>query len=75
MSIGPGDWSAQLSPRERGVALLVAGGLTNKEIAHELHLSNGTVKIHVHNILIKLKMPNRASLSFLISADREERLH
>ena len=45
-----GAWSSALSPREREVALLVARGLANKEIARELELSNGTVKLHVHSI-------------------------
>jgi DNA-binding NarL/FixJ family response regulator len=49
----PGEW-LHLSPREREVALLVARGLANKEIARELGLSNGTVKLHVHKIFLKL---------------------
>jgi DNA-binding NarL/FixJ family response regulator len=48
------QWSALLSPREREVALLVARGLSNKEVARELGLSEGTVKAHVHSILQKL---------------------
>jgi DNA-binding NarL/FixJ family response regulator len=65
------QWSTRLSPRERGVALLVAGGLSNKEIARELHLSDGTVKIHVHHILVKLKTVNRISLSLLVGGKKE----
>jgi DNA-binding NarL/FixJ family response regulator len=56
------EWSKLLSPRERAVALLIAGGLSNKDIAHELGLSLGTVKVHVHNILHKLDLKNRYSL-------------
>lgn len=48
-------WSSILSPREREVALLVARGLANKEIARELGLSEGTVKQHVHSIFLKLR--------------------
>jgi len=49
------QWSAALSPREREVALLVARGLSNKEVARELGLSEETVKAHVHSILHKLR--------------------
>jgi DNA-binding NarL/FixJ family response regulator len=48
------DVSGALSPREREVARLVAQGLANKEIARELGLSHGTVKLHVHSIFLKL---------------------
>jgi two-component system, NarL family, nitrate/nitrite response regulator NarL len=51
-----------LSRREREIALLVARGLSNKAIAHELRLSYGTVKIHVHKILRKLGAKSRYSL-------------
>ena len=49
-----GDWSKLLSPREHEVALLIGRGLPNKEIARELGLSVGTVKLHVHKIFLKL---------------------
>jgi DNA-binding NarL/FixJ family response regulator len=48
-----------LTPREYQVALLVGRGLCNKEIARELHLSDGTVKQHVHNILQKFGARSR----------------
>jgi DNA-binding NarL/FixJ family response regulator len=48
-------WWKNLSPREGEVALLVARGLANKGIARELGLSEGTVKQHVHSILLKLR--------------------
>jgi DNA-binding NarL/FixJ family response regulator len=56
------DWLTILSPREREVARLVAQGLANKEIARELGLSHGTVKLHIHNIFLKLRAqrPSRA---------------
>jgi DNA-binding NarL/FixJ family response regulator len=56
------DWSKVLSPRERAVALLIAGGLSNKDIARELGLSPGTIKTHVHNIFKKLGVSNRQSI-------------
>ena len=55
-------WSKMLSPREREVALLVARGLTNKEVARELGLCDGTVKIHLHNIFQKLGAKSRYNL-------------
>jgi transposase len=42
-----------LTPREREVALLVERNLSNDEIARELGIKRGTVKIHVHKILKK----------------------
>ncbi len=55
-------WSKVLTPREREVALLVARGLKNKEVALELGLSNGTVKVHVLNIFRKLGAKSRYDL-------------
>jgi DNA-binding NarL/FixJ family response regulator len=48
-----------LSSREHQVYALVGRGLCNKEIARELGISDGTVKLHVHRILQKLGMHNR----------------
>ena len=56
------EWSKVLSPREREVALLVARGLTNKEVARELGLCDGTVKIHLHSIFQKLGAKRRYNL-------------
>src|ERR1700751_2412128 len=46
--------AAPLTSREREIALLVARGLSNKEIAVELQSSPGTIKVHLHNIYQKL---------------------
>lgn len=54
-----------LSAREREVVLLVAEGLPNKEIARRLNLSEGTVRIHVHNIYQKTGVGSRAALTAL----------
>jgi two-component system nitrate/nitrite response regulator NarL len=62
MSASVNEWSKLLNPRERGVALLIGGELSNKEVARELGLSPGTVKIHVHNIFQKLGVRSRYGL-------------
>jgi len=48
-----------LTPREVEVLGFVARGLANKEIAHKLGTANGTVKMHVQNILEKLGASDR----------------
>jgi DNA-binding NarL/FixJ family response regulator len=50
---------AALTPREVEVLTLVAQGLANKEIAGRLGTADGTVKIHVQNILSKLNASDR----------------
>jgi DNA-binding NarL/FixJ family response regulator len=52
-----------LSPRELMIAKLVGEGKTNKEIAAELHLSIGTVKNHITQILQKLQLRDRTQLA------------
>lgn len=50
---------SQLSKRELEVLSLVAEGLSNKEIASRLDLVEGTVKVHLTNILSKLQVSDR----------------
>jgi DNA-binding NarL/FixJ family response regulator len=50
---------SQLSPRELEVLRLVAKGLSNKEIGSALHVVEGTIKIHLTNILAKLGVSDR----------------
>jgi two-component system NarL family response regulator len=49
----------RLTERELEVLRLVARGLANKEIAHDLFISENTVKNHVRNILEKLQLHSR----------------
>lgn len=53
----------RLSEREHDVLLLLNEGLTNREIARRLQLSEATVKGHVSHILAKLGLKNRAQLA------------
>jgi DNA-binding NarL/FixJ family response regulator len=46
-----------LSPREREVLALMAGGRSNAGIAHSLWVTEGTVEKHVRSILMKLRIP------------------
>jgi DNA-binding NarL/FixJ family response regulator len=48
-----------VTPRELEILRLVAVGLSNKEIAKRLVITEGTVKNHVHNALEKLHLDNR----------------
>ena len=50
---------AELTDRERTVFAQIAAGRSNREIAADLHLSEGTVKIHVGRILAKLGLRDR----------------
>jgi len=50
---------SRLTGRERAVFARLAAGLSNREIADEMHLSQGTVKIHVGRILAKLDLRDR----------------
>jgi DNA-binding NarL/FixJ family response regulator len=56
------DCLAELTDREREITRLVAGGLTNAEIAGRLVISPLTAKTHVSNILRKLGCRDRAAL-------------
>jgi DNA-binding NarL/FixJ family response regulator len=48
------------SDRENQVLKLIACGLTNREISHDLSISESTVENHIHNIYTKLGISNRA---------------
>lgn len=54
---------AGLTPTEKTVAELVGQGLSNREIAAELHLAEGTVKNHISALLRKTQVPDRTRLA------------
>lgn len=49
----------RLTERERSILRLVAGGYSNKEIGRSLHLSEGTVKNYISELLVKLDCRDR----------------
>jgi len=61
---------ASLTDRERSILQLVAEGMTNKEIARRLSLSEKTVKHYMTNILQKLQVRNRVEAALLASRNR-----
>jgi DNA-binding NarL/FixJ family response regulator len=54
---------AELTPREIDVFNLIGKGCTNREIAKELYITEGTVKTHVTHILNRLNLSNRAQIA------------
>ena len=56
------DAAAALTPREIEMVRLVGQGLRNKVIAERLSISEGTVKVHLHNIYEKLGLDGRLEL-------------
>ena len=54
-----------LTNREKEVACLVASGFSNKVIARELGISDGTVKLHVKSILKKLSLSSRVEVAVM----------
>ncbi|MFD7455516.1 AAA family ATPase [Kitasatospora sp. NPDC059827] len=71
---GPTPSSASLTSQERRIAELAAGGLTNKEIGHRMHLSPRTVGSHLYRIFPKLGITTRAALRDALNrADADRR--
>jgi DNA-binding NarL/FixJ family response regulator len=62
-----------LTAREYEIAGLIAQGLSNKHIARALAISEGTVKIHLHNMYEKLGGVNRTSLAVLMQNAQDPR--
>ncbi len=60
---------SQLSSRELEVLALVAKGLSNKEVGAELSIVEGTIKVHMKNILAKLNVNDRTQ-AILVAVKR-----
>ena len=63
-----GQPDSPLSAREREVAELVAKGMTNRDIARRLFLSERTAQNHVQHILTKLDLSNRSQIAVWMAA-------
>ena len=59
-----------LSPREREVLTMLAQGLTNREIASALYISESTAKVHVSHILGKLGVRTRTEAAVRAAAEK-----
>ena len=67
---GEREAAGVLTPREIEMVRMVARGLRNKEVSERLAISEGTVKIHLHNIYRKLKVENRVDLILFAQSKR-----
>src|SRR5680860_565130 len=63
---------ARLSPQEERILDMIGEGLTNREIAERIHLSDKTVKNYVSTILQKLEVARRAEAASYIARVRAE---
>jgi DNA-binding NarL/FixJ family response regulator len=61
-----------LTNRRRQVAALVCRGLSNRAIAQKLHLTEGTVKVHLHGIYEKLNIHSRTKLAIALISSRSK---
>jgi DNA-binding NarL/FixJ family response regulator len=66
----PPEGLGPLTRRELETAQLLCDGLSNKEIAKELHLSVATVKNHVHAVLRKLDVSRRSQVANRLSSQK-----
>lgn len=57
----------RLTPRQREVSVLIAGGMTNEQIAQRLVLTTGTVANHVEAILRRLEVDSRTEIAALVA--------
>jgi two-component system NarL family response regulator len=60
-----GDCQNPLTQREQEILAQIAAGKSNQEIAEQLHIATGTVRVHVHAILQKLEVRDRTQAAVL----------
>jgi len=63
LAASPPNETSSLTPRETEIVRAISRGQSNKEVARELQISEGTVKMHLHRIYEKLNVRNRTELS------------
>jgi DNA-binding NarL/FixJ family response regulator len=56
-----------LTRRERELITLIARGMQNKNIAHELNISEHTVRAHIGNIMRKYRLQNRTQIAVTLA--------
>jgi DNA-binding NarL/FixJ family response regulator len=61
--------TGELTPRERDVLALLVDGRTNRQVAHQLYISEKTVSVHVSNLLAKLGVRSRTEAAALARRD------
>lgn len=61
---------AELTPRELDVLRLIAAGCSNREVANQLYISEGTVKNHMTNILSRLGLRDRTQLAIFANTHK-----
>ena len=66
---------ARLSPQEERILDMIGEGLTNREIAERIHLSDKTVKNYVSSILQKLEVARRAEAASYIAREKATHPH
>jgi DNA-binding CsgD family transcriptional regulator len=67
-TVGPPPALGELTPQELQVALAVASGLTNREVAAALFLSPKTIEYHLSNVYSKLALRSRSQLVRVVAA-------
>jgi two-component system response regulator DevR len=68
---GASDTLASLSPQEKRVLALIAEGLTNKEVAQQLGLSDKTVKNYLSTVFEKLHVSRRAEAAVIYAQQKK----
>ncbi len=59
------DTSVELTPRQKEILYGLVNGRSNKEIARDLNIIEGTVKAHIRNMMGKLRVRNRTQLALM----------
>jgi DNA-binding NarL/FixJ family response regulator len=62
--------AVRMTKREREIIVLIADGLSNKEIAQRLNIATHTVKSHVHNVMEKLALHSRLQIANFLHEDK-----